>query len=96
MLIGHLMQVAIRVLIAVMAGKPLAAGAQSGMSGRLIGEHSISANSSTFLIRELRESEPISPTKAGIKYAKLMLAAADEIEQLHARIGDLEGAKKPS
>ena len=63
------------------------------MSGRLIAGRSISVKSSTFLVRELRESEPYLADAGWHEVARLMLTAADEIEQLHAIIGELEGAK---
>ena len=36
---------------------------------------------------------PISLTKAGTKVANLMIAAADEIERLQARVRELEAAR---
>jgi hypothetical protein len=66
------------------------------MNRRLTVENLAFPNSKNFLIRELRESEPYLADEGWHQVARLMLAAADEIEQLHARIGELEGAKKPS
>ena len=69
------------------------------MSRRLSTENFTSANSGAFLIRELRESEPYLADEGWHQVARLMLAAADEIEQLHLKIHALEGARltnKPS
>jgi len=62
------------------------------MSKRLVADGYIAAKSSKFLIRELRESQPYLADEGWHQVARLMLAAADEIEQLHARIGELEAA----
>jgi nucleoside-specific outer membrane channel protein Tsx len=62
------------------------------MSKRLVADGYIAAKSSKFLIRELRESQPYLADEGWHQVASLMLAAADEIEQLHARIGELEAA----
>ncbi len=45
---------------------------------------------SAFLARELRESCPYLADEGWHQVAKLMEAAADEIERLHARIHELE------
>jgi hypothetical protein len=63
------------------------------MSRRLAVQDISLTNSSEFLIRELRESEPYLVDEGWHQVAKLMLAAADEIEQLHERIGELERTK---
>jgi hypothetical protein len=64
------------------------------MSRRLIAENFTSPRATPFLVRELRESEPYLADEGWHQVAKLMLAAADEIEQLQARIGELEGARR--
>ena len=84
---------AIRALIAFDGGLTATAGAERGMSRRLTAAKSTCANSSEFIIRELRDSEPYLADGGWHQVARLMLAAADEIEQLHARIGELEGSK---
>ena len=62
------------------------------MSKRLVADDYIATNSSEFLIRELRESQPYLVDEGWHQVARLMLAAADEIEQLHARIDELKAA----
>lgn len=62
------------------------------MSKRPVADDYIATNSSKFLIRELRESQPYLADEGWHQVAKLMLAAADEIEQLHARIEELKAA----
>jgi hypothetical protein len=62
------------------------------MSRRLIAENFTSTSSTPFLVRELRDSEPYLADEGWHQVAKLMLAAANEIEQLHARIDEIERA----
>jgi len=62
------------------------------MSRHLIAEKYISVHSGAFLIRELRESQPYLADGGLHQVGKLMLAAADEIEHLQARIRGLERA----
>ena len=62
------------------------------MGKHLIAEKTISAHSGALLIRELRESQPYLADGGWHQVGKLMLAAADEIEHLQARIRELERA----
>jgi hypothetical protein len=66
--------------------------ANSDMSKRLVADDYIATNSSKSLIREVGESQPYLTDEGWHQAAKLMLAAADEIEQLHARIDGLKAA----
>ena len=66
-------------------------GTSIDMDRRLIAEGFSTASSSEFLIRELRESAPYLADEGWHQVARLMLVAADEIEQLHARIDELDG-----
>jgi hypothetical protein len=81
----------IPVLIGATAGQPLDRGVSKDMSKHSIAHEVRYSRSSEFLIRELRESQPYLADEGWHQVANLMLAAADEIEQLQARIGKLEG-----
>ena len=99
MLVNDLISVTIHGLLTGNGGLTAVAGRDSGMSRRLSAENFTSANSGAFLIRELRESEPYLADEGWHQVARLMSGAADEIEQLQARIRQLEGASfasKPS
>jgi len=89
--LADLIATLIRVLIACNGGST-ATEANSDMSKRLVADDYIATNSSEFLIRELRESQPYLVDEGWHQVARLMLAAADEIEQLHARIDELKAA----
>jgi hypothetical protein len=51
------------------------------------------SRSSSFLVQELRESHPYLTDGGWHQVAKLMIAAADEIERLQGRVRELEAAK---
>jgi len=56
-------------------------------------ERASSSQLSGFLVQELRESHPYLADEGWHQVAKLMIAAADEIERLQARVRELEVAK---
>jgi hypothetical protein len=60
---------------------------------KLLAEDARYSTSGGFLVQELRDSYPDLADEGWHQVAKLMIAAADEIARLQARLRELEAAK---